>query len=71
MGKLIVPICDRSFIFTSRLDVGGTVTDSSRFNGRYDVVYETTLTTKSPQFEIGAVAAEGGPYLTFRNGLPY
>ena len=35
-----------------RLDVGGTSTDVSRFDGRYEVVYETTtagVTIQSPQ----------------------
>ncbi|KAJ6615352.1 5-oxoprolinase [Mycena sp. CBHHK59/15] len=54
------------------LDVGGTSTDVSRFNGRYEVVYETTtagVTIQSPQLDINTVAAGGGSCLTFRNGL--
>ena len=55
-----------------RLDVGGTSTDVSRFDGRYEVVYETTtagVTIQSPQLDINTVAAWGGSCLTFRNGL--
>ena len=55
-----------------RLDVGGTSTDVSRFDGRYEVVYETTtagVTIQSPQLDINTVAAGGGSCLNFRNGL--
>ena len=44
----------------------------SRFDGRYEVVYETTtagVTIQSPQLDINTVAAGGGSCLTFRNGL--
>jgi len=54
------------------LDVGGTSTDVSRFDGRYEVVYETTtagVTIQSPQLDINTVAAGGGSCLSFRNGL--
>ncbi|KAF9782495.1 5-oxoprolinase [Thelephora terrestris] len=54
------------------LDVGGTSTDVSRFDGRYEVVYETTtagVTIQSPQLDINTVAAGGGSCLMFRNGL--
>ncbi|KIY72893.1 hypothetical protein CYLTODRAFT_485875 [Cylindrobasidium torrendii FP15055 ss-10] len=54
------------------LDVGGTSTDVSRFDGRYEVVYETTtagISIQSPQLDINTVAAGGGSCLTFRNGL--
>ncbi|KAB5592303.1 5-oxoprolinase [Ceratobasidium theobromae] len=54
------------------LDVGGTSTDVSRFDGRYETVYETTtagITIQSPQLDINTVAAGGGSCLTFRNGL--
>ncbi|KAF9483673.1 hypothetical protein BDN70DRAFT_873518 [Pholiota conissans] len=54
------------------LDVGGTSTDVSRFDGRYEVVYETTtagVTIQSPQLDINTVAAGGGSCLTYRNGL--
>ena len=58
--------------YSTRLDVGGTSTDVSRFDGRYEVVYETTtagVTIQSPQLDINTVAAGGGSCLTFRNGL--
>ncbi|KAF5375838.1 hypothetical protein D9615_008173 [Tricholomella constricta] len=54
------------------LDVGGTSTDVSRFDGRYEIVYETTtagVTIQSPQLDINTVAAGGGSCLSFRNGL--
>lgn len=56
----------------SRIDVGGTSTDVSRFDGRYEIVYETTtagVTIQSPQLDINTVAAGGGSCLSFRNGL--
>ena len=56
----------------SRIDVGGTSTDVSRFAGRYETVYETTtagVTILSPQLDINTVAAGGGSCLSFRNGL--
>ncbi|KAI0040432.1 5-oxoprolinase [Auriscalpium vulgare] len=54
------------------LDVGGTSTDVSRYDGRYEIVYETTtagVTIQSPQLDINTVAAGGGSCLSFRNGL--
>jgi N-methylhydantoinase A/oxoprolinase/acetone carboxylase beta subunit len=54
------------------LDVGGTSTDVSRFDGRYEIVYETTtagVTIQSPQLDINTVAAGGGSCLAWRNGL--
>lgn len=62
----------RCHLNLARLDVGGTSTDVSRFDGRYEVVYETTtagVTIQSPQLDINTVAAGGGSCLTFRNGL--
>jgi hypothetical protein len=62
----------RRFLRVHSLDVGGTSTDVSRFDGRYEVVYETTtagVTVQSPQLDINTVAAGGGSCLTFRNGL--
>ncbi|KAM0755615.1 5-oxoprolinase [Meredithblackwellia eburnea MCA 4105] len=53
-------------------DMGGTSTDVSRFDGRYEVTYESTtagVTIQSPQLDINTVAAGGGSCLTFRNGL--
>ena len=52
--------------------MGGTSTDVSRFDGRYELVYETTtagVTIQSPQMDINTVAAGGGSRLFFRNGL--
>ncbi|KAJ3786784.1 5-oxoprolinase [Lentinula aff. detonsa] len=54
------------------IDVGGTSTDVSRFDGRYEVVYESTtagVTIQSPQLDINTVASGGGSCLQFRNGL--
>ncbi|KAF8307670.1 5-oxoprolinase [Clavulina sp. PMI_390] len=54
------------------IDVGGTSTDVSRYDGRYELVYETTtagITVSSPQLDINTVAAGGGSCLAFRNGL--
>ncbi|KAL8283634.1 hypothetical protein RQP46_005429 [Phenoliferia psychrophenolica] len=54
------------------LDMGGTSTDVSRFDGTYETVFETTtagITIQSPQLNIETVAAGGGSRLFFRNGL--
>ncbi|KAI6144173.1 Hydantoinase/oxoprolinase-domain-containing protein [Pisolithus tinctorius] len=63
------------------IDVGGTSTDVSRFNGRYEVVYETTtagVTIQSPQLDIillplvegpDSAGAEPGP-ACYRKGGP-
>ncbi|KAI5481244.1 5-oxoprolinase [Pseudohyphozyma bogoriensis] len=54
------------------LDMGGTSTDVSRFDGEYETVFETTtagITIQSPQLNINTVAAGGGSRLFWRNGL--
>ncbi|BGO95041.1 hypothetical protein NBRC10512_006494 [Rhodotorula toruloides] len=54
------------------LDVGGTSSDVSRFDGRFEKTYETTtagVSIQCPQLDINTVAAGGGSCLTFRNGL--
>ncbi|BGP34896.1 hypothetical protein JCM10296v2_006720 [Rhodotorula toruloides] len=54
------------------LDVGGTSSDVSRFDGRFEKTYETTtagVSIQFPQLDINTVAAGGGSCLTFRNGL--
>ena len=53
-------------------DMGGTSTDVSRFDGRFDQVLETTtagITIQAPQLDISTVAAGGGSRLFFRNGM--
>ncbi|PRQ72198.1 5-oxoprolinase [Rhodotorula toruloides] len=53
-------------------DMGGTSTDVSRFDGRFEKTYETTtagVSIQCPQLDINTVAAGGGSCLTFRNGL--
>jgi 5-oxoprolinase (ATP-hydrolysing) len=53
-------------------DMGGTSTDVSRFDGRYEQVFETTtagVTIQAPQLDINTVAAGGGSRLFFRNGM--
>ncbi|KAI8322027.1 5-oxoprolinase, partial [Martensiomyces pterosporus] len=53
-------------------DMGGTSTDVSRFDGRFEHVFETTtagVTIQAPQLDINTVAAGGGSRLFFRNGL--
>ncbi|ODV93510.1 hypothetical protein PACTADRAFT_46885 [Pachysolen tannophilus NRRL Y-2460] len=54
------------------LDVGGTSTDCSRFDGKYAHVFETTtagITVQSPQLDINTIAAGGGSRLFYENGL--
>ncbi|GAA5962134.1 hypothetical protein JCM8115_006599 [Rhodotorula mucilaginosa] len=53
-------------------DMGGTSTDVSRFDGRFEKTYESTtagVSIQTPQLDINTVAAGGGSCLTFRNGL--
>ncbi|CAG8444302.1 15333_t:CDS:10 [Acaulospora colombiana] len=53
-------------------DMGGTSTDVSRFDGRYEHVFETTtagVSIQAPQLDIHTVAAGGGSRLFFRNGM--
>ncbi|GAA5968138.1 hypothetical protein JCM11641_003745 [Rhodosporidiobolus odoratus] len=54
------------------LDMGGTSTDVSRYDGEYETVFETTtagITVMSPQLSINTVAAGGGSRLFWRNGM--
>lgn len=54
------------------LDMGGTSTDVSRYDGQYQQVLETTLdgiTIQSPQLDVNTVASGGSSRLFFRNGL--
>lgn len=53
-------------------DMGGTSTDVSRYDGRYEHVFETTIAgvaIQAPQLDIHTVAAGGGSRLFFRSGL--
>lgn len=53
-------------------DMGGTSTDVSRYDGRYDYRTEATLagrTIHAPMLNIATVAAGGGSLLAVRNGL--
>lgn len=50
----------------------GTSTDVSRFDGRYELVFESVtagIQIQSPQLDINTVAAGGGSRLFFRNGM--
>lgn len=54
------------------VDMGGTSTDVSRFDGRFEKTYETRtagIVIQCPQLDISTVAAGGGSRLFFRNGL--
>ncbi|XP_054717716.1 5-oxoprolinase-like [Uloborus diversus] len=53
-------------------DMGGTSTDVSRYDGRYEHVYDTVVagvSVQAPQLDIHTVAAGGGSMLFFRSGL--
>ncbi|KAF3768783.1 hypothetical protein M406DRAFT_250695 [Cryphonectria parasitica EP155] len=53
-------------------DMGGTSTDVSRYDGRYDYITEATIagrTINVPMLNIATVAAGGGSILFARNGL--
>jgi 5-oxoprolinase (ATP-hydrolysing) len=54
------------------IDMGGTSTDVSRFDGTFDHVFETQTAgvfIQAPQLAIETVAAGGGSRLFFSNGL--
>lgn len=54
------------------LDMGGTSTDVSRFDGELDHVFETTtagIPIHVPQLNINTIAAGGGSVLAWRDGL--
>lgn len=53
-------------------DMGGTSTDVSRFDGRYEHVFESItagVAIQAPQLDINTVAAGGGSRLFFRSGM--
>lgn len=53
-------------------DMGGTSTDVSRYDGRYEHVFECItagITIQAPQLDINTVAAGGGSMLFFRCGM--
>ncbi|KAK0219992.1 5-oxoprolinase [Armillaria fumosa] len=53
-------------------DMGGTSTDVSRFDGKFEHLMESTtagVTIQSPQLDINTVAAGGGSLLLWQNGL--
>lgn len=53
-------------------DMGGTSTDVSRYDGKYDYITEATIagrTINVPMLNIATVAAGGGSILFARNGL--
>ncbi|KAI9183554.1 hypothetical protein H9P43_004472 [Blastocladiella emersonii ATCC 22665] len=54
------------------VDIGGTSADTSRYDGEFEHVFETTtagVTISTPQLDINTVAAGGSSRLFFRNGL--
>ncbi|RQM09048.1 hypothetical protein DD237_007010 [Peronospora effusa] len=53
-------------------DMGGTSTDVSRFDGKFEHVLESVtanVTVRAPQLDIQTVAAGGGSRLFYKNGL--
>jgi 5-oxoprolinase (ATP-hydrolysing) len=53
-------------------DMGGTSTDVSRYDGKYEHVFETITagyTIQSPQLDINTIAAGGGSMLFFQAGM--
>ncbi|BEJ08308.1 hypothetical protein CcaverHIS641_0503930 [Cutaneotrichosporon cavernicola] len=54
------------------VDMGGTSTDVSRFDGKLEHVFETTtaeVIIQAPQLDINTVAAGGGSRLFYRHGM--
>lgn len=57
---------------SSRFDMGGTSTDVSRYDGKFEHTFENTtagVTVMAPQLDINTVAAGGGSILFWRHGL--
>lgn len=53
-------------------DMGGTSTDVSRYDGKFEHTFENTtagVTVMSPQLDINTVAAGGGSILFWRHGM--
>ncbi|MCJ1306051.1 hypothetical protein MMC08_008869, partial [Hypocenomyce scalaris] len=53
-------------------DMGGTSTDVSRYDGKFEHTFENTtagITVMAPQLDINTVAAGGGSILFWRHGL--
>ena len=54
--------------------MGGTSTDVSRYDGKYEHVFETLTAgymIQTPQLDINTIAAGGGSMLFFRSGMFY
>ena len=54
------------------IDMGGTSTDVSRYDGEYELVFETEtagVSIQAPQLAIETVAAGGGSRIFFKSGL--
>lgn len=54
------------------IDMGGTSTDVSRFDGEFELVFETEtagVSIQAPQLSIETVAAGGGSRIFFKSGL--
>jgi 5-oxoprolinase (ATP-hydrolysing) len=53
-------------------DMGGTSTDVSRYDGKFEHTFENTVagvTVMAPQLDINTVAAGGGSILSWKNGM--
>eukprot|EP00126_Sphaerothecum_destruens_P007440 Sdes_comp19850_c0_seq1m12083 len=53
-------------------DMGGTSTDVSRYDGSFELIFESTtagVTIQAPQLDINTVAAGGGSRLFYRSGM--
>jgi 5-oxoprolinase (ATP-hydrolysing) len=53
-------------------DMGGTSTDVSRYDGKFEHTFENTVagvTVMAPQLDINTVAADGGSILSWKNGM--
>lgn len=63
---------DSGFSFVLLLQMGGTSTDVSRYDGSFEHVFETItagVTIQAPQLNIHTVAAGGGSCLHLRRGM--
>lgn len=63
---------DELAVATLGFDMGGTSTDVSRYDGRFEHIFETVVDQvflNTPQLDINTVAAGGGSILFWRNNM--
>ena len=72
VGYALTSFSDKENQAVIGFDMGGTSTDVSRYDGKYEHVFETLTagyTIQAPQLDINTIAAGGGSMLFFRAGM--